>query len=109
MCPAWVRDIVKLDERTGVRVVPSGPGPDRVPGLLSDMTAVTHAGRESGCTVIVDTAPVMVANDAVDFLPSVDWVVLVVRLGRSTERSLKATMQSLELNHATVVGWCRKA
>lgn len=99
-----VRSIVKRDELTGVRVIPSGPGTDRVTGLLGDLAAVTSAGLESGCTVVIDTAPVMVANDAIDFLPFVDWVVVVVRLGRTTERSLRQTMASLELNNARVAG-----
>jgi Mrp family chromosome partitioning ATPase len=99
-----VRSIVKRDEKTGVRVIPSGPGTDRVTGLLDDLAAVTSAGLDSGCTVVIDTVPVMVANDAVDFLPLVDWVVVVVRLGKTTERSLRQTMASLELNAAKVVG-----
>lgn len=99
-----VRSIVKRDELTGVRVIPSGPGTDRVTGLLGDLSAVTSAGLESGCTVIIDTAPVMVANDAIDFLPFVDWVIVVVRLGKTTVRSLRQSMASLELNDARVAG-----
>jgi Mrp family chromosome partitioning ATPase/capsular polysaccharide biosynthesis protein len=99
-----VNTIVKRDDRTGVRVIPSGPGTDRVTGLLGDLSVVTKAGLQSGCTVLIDTAPVMVANDAIDFLPLVDWVVVVVRLGRSTERSLRQTIQNLELNEARVAG-----
>ena len=99
-----VRSIVKRDERTGVRVIPSGPGTDRVTGLLGDLSAVTAAGLESDCTVVIDTAPVMVANDAIDFLPLVDWVIVVVRLGRTTERSLRQTIATLELNDARIAG-----
>ncbi|MFN8016928.1 MAG: hypothetical protein U0P45_02260 [Acidimicrobiales bacterium] len=99
-----VRSIVKRDEKTGVRVIPSGPGTDRVTGLLDDLAAVTSAGLDSGCTVVIDTVPVMVANDAIDFLPLVDWVVVVVRLGKTTERSLRQTITSLELNAARIVG-----
>ena len=54
--------------------------------------------------VIVDTPPVMVANDATDFLAATDWVVVVVRVGRSTERSIKQMMATLSLNQALVVG-----
>ena len=99
-----VRSIVKRDERTGVRVIPSGPGTDRVTGLIGDLSAVTAAGLETDCTVVIDTAPVMVANDAIDFLPLVDWVIIVVRLGRTTERSLRQTIATLELNDAHIAG-----
>ncbi|CAN5651728.1 hypothetical protein BH10ACT1_BH10ACT1_07940 [soil metagenome] len=97
-------EIVKTDPVTGVSVVPSGPAIDRVTGLLGDLTAVTAAGQAAGRVVLVDTAPVMVANDATDFLIAVDWVVVVVRVGRSTARSIKQMMQTLNLNEAKVVG-----
>ncbi|MCU1497337.1 MAG: lipopolysaccharide biosynthesis protein [Acidimicrobiales bacterium] len=99
-----VSGIVTRDEKTGVRVIPSGPGTDRVTGMLGDLAAVTEAGLEAGCTVILDTAPIMVANDAIDFLPLVDWVVVVIRLGVTTERSLRQTVQSLLLNDANIAG-----
>lgn len=97
-------EIVKTDPLTGVSVVPSGPRIDRVTGVLQDMIAVASAGQEAGRVVIVDTPPVMVANDATDFLAAVDWVVVVVRVGRSTERSVKQMMTTLNLNEAKVVG-----
>lgn len=99
-----MRQIVIRDDLTGVRVVPSGPGTDRVTGLLGDVAVVSNAARSAGCTVVVDTAPLMVANDAIDFLPLVDWVVVVVRLGRTTERALRQTVSSLELNEAKIAG-----
>lgn len=97
-------EIVRIDPLTGVSVIPSGPAVDRVTGLLGDLTAVTLAGQQSDRVVLVDTAPVMVANDATDFLIAVDWVVVVVRVGRSTQRAVRQMMQTLRLNEANVVG-----
>ncbi len=97
-------EIVKHDPVTGVSVVPSGPAVNRVAGLLGDLSAITEAGRSTGRVVLVDTAPVMVANDATDFLVAVDWVVVVVRVGKSTERAVRQMMQTLRLNDAVVVG-----
>jgi capsular exopolysaccharide synthesis family protein len=97
-------EIVKTDPVTGVSVVPSGPAVDRITGLLSDLTVITRAARDAGRVVIVDTPPVMVANDATDFLSATDWVVVVVRVGRSTERAVKQMMTTLNLNEAKVVG-----
>lgn len=99
-----VTQIVKRDPETGVRVIPSGPGTDRVTGLLGDLSIVTEAALQSGCTVVLDTAPVMVANDALDYLPLVDWVIVVVRLGSTTQRALTQTIQSLHLNEANIAG-----
>jgi capsular exopolysaccharide synthesis family protein len=97
-------EIGKLDPMSGITVVPSGPAIDRVTGLLNDLTAVTDACRSSDRVVVVDTAPVMVANDAIDFLVAVDWVVVVVRVGRSTQRSVKQMVKALNLNEAKIVG-----
>lgn len=97
-------EIVTRDLVTGVSVVASGPSIDRVTGLVTDLTVITEAGQKAGRVVLVDTAPVMVANDAVDFLQAVDWVLVVVRIGRSTERAVKQMMKTLNLNEARVVG-----
>lgn len=97
-------EIVATDPTTRVSVVPAGPAVDRVTGLLGDLAAVTGAAREAGRVTLVDTAPVMIANDAVDFLVTVDWVIVVIRVGRSTERAVRQMMQSLALNNANVVG-----
>ena len=96
--------ILKRDEVSGVSIIPSAPAVDGVAGLLGDLSAVTDAARAVGRVVLVDTPPVMVANDATDFLVAIDWVVVVVRVGRSTARSIKQTMQTLRLNRAKVVG-----
>jgi Mrp family chromosome partitioning ATPase/capsular polysaccharide biosynthesis protein len=97
-------EIVKQDWTTGVSVVASGPAIDRVTGLLGDLKALAEAGQSSGRVVLIDTPPVMVANDAIDFLVAVDWVVVVLRVGRSTQRSVKQMVETLRLNEATIAG-----
>ncbi|HEX2575422.1 MAG TPA: hypothetical protein VHK88_03675, partial [Aquihabitans sp.] len=101
---ASVAEIVTRDPVSGVNVVPSGPAVDRVTGLLSRLATITRAGQRAGRPVVVDSAPLMVANDTVDYLSCVDWVIVVVRLGRSTERSIKQTIATLRLNEADIVG-----
>lgn len=97
-------EIVKKDPTTGVSMVPSGPAVDRVTGLVEDIAVIAKAANRSGRPVLVDTPPVLVANDATDFLSAVDWVVLVVRIGSSTRRSVAQTVQTLRLNRAEIVG-----
>ena len=46
----------------------------------------------------------LVANDALEFLPAVDWVVVVVKVGHTTERSLRKMMQALRLTEPAVAG-----
>lgn len=96
--------IVRQDPRSGVTVVPSGPSVDQVNGVMRDLITVSEVAQSSGQVVIVDTAPVRVANDAIDFLSAVDWVVVVVKAGKSTARSVKQMMHTLEMNGAQVVG-----
>ncbi|WCO65862.1 CpsD/CapB family tyrosine-protein kinase [Iamia majanohamensis] len=97
-------DVVVRDPETGALVVPSGPSTSRITGLLNDLHHLGRAAQQGGRPTIIDSPPIVVANDAVDFLPCVDWVVVVVRAGRTTERSVKAAMQQLELNDARVIG-----
>lgn len=102
--PEAMSRVVRTDPVTGVRVVPSGPAVQRLAGLLPQFGAITEAARRAGSVVIVDSAPVMVANDPIDMLPAVDWVIVVVRMGRSPERSVKRMMSALRLADAHVAG-----
>lgn len=97
-------EIVKRDPVTGVSLVPGGPVVDRVTGLVEDIDLIARTANETGRVVLLDTPPVMVANDATDFLGAADWVVLVVRAGRTTERALIRTVRALGLNRAEVAG-----
>lgn len=96
--------IVRQDPVSGVTLVPSGPSVDQVNDVMRDLIAVSEVAQSSGQVVILDTAPVRVANDAIDFLVAVDWVVLVVKAGKSTARSVNQMMHTLRMNGAEVVG-----
>ena len=96
--------VVRRDPVTGVTVVPSGPSVENVSDVMGDLMAISEVAQASGQVVVLDTAPVRVANDAVDFLAAVDWVVVVVQAGRSTTRSVQQMMHTLRLNGAEVVG-----
>jgi hypothetical protein len=45
-----------------------------------------------------------VSNDPIDLLASVDEVILVVRAGRTTVKSIEDTMGLLEMHHAPILG-----
>lgn len=96
--------IVQQDPVSGVTLVPSGPSVDQVNDVMRDLTAVSEVAQSSGQVVILDTAPVRVANDAIDFLVAVDWVIVVVKAGKSTARSVHQMMHTLRMNGAQVVG-----
>ena len=96
--------IVRHDPVSGVTLVPSGPSVDSVTSVTRDLSALTQVAQSADQVVILDTAPVRVANDAIDFLPTVDWVIVVVKAGKSTARSVKQMMHSLRMNGAEIVG-----
>ena len=57
-----------------------------------------------GGTVLIDSSPLRVSNDPIDLLAAVDEVILVVRAGRTTVKSLEDTMELLEMHHAPTLG-----
>jgi len=101
---ASVAEVMARDEVSGVSVIPSGHSTANVTRIVPKLTAITRAGQRSDRPVIVDSAPVMVANDSIDYLAAVDWVIMVVRVGRSTERAVRKAVAALRLNKAEIVG-----
>ena len=64
---------------------------------------VTQAASQNA-TVIIDTSPLNASSDALDLLPVVDHVIMVVRSGRSTEDDLVQSIDALERVGADVMG-----
>jgi Mrp family chromosome partitioning ATPase len=64
---------------------------------------VTQAASQNA-TVIIDTSPLNASSDALDLLPVVDHVIMVVRSGRSTEDDLVESIDALERVGADVMG-----
>jgi polysaccharide biosynthesis transport protein len=54
--------------------------------------------------VVLDTAPVMAADDVTSLAPHVDGVVFVVRAGQSSARVARAALDLLYLRHVRVLG-----
>ena len=54
--------------------------------------------------MIIDTSPLNASSDALDLLPVVDHVIMVVRSGRSTETDLVESIDALERVGADVMG-----
>jgi Mrp family chromosome partitioning ATPase len=103
-------------EPTPATVVPSG---------LANLSIVTNVARDPGAKparavaaqralvewarmrydiVLLDTAPLLVTNDAVDLLAVVDIVTVVVRHGSTKSGDLERARALLERHRARVVG-----
>lgn len=67
----------------GVRLIPSGPPVENPVPLLGHAGALIEAARGLADFVLVDTPPLLVANDAADLARSADGVLLVSRAGKT--------------------------
>lgn len=85
-------------------VAPSGAAGREVVGLVDAATELISAAVAEGATVLVDTSPIEVANDAIDMLPVVDAVMVLVRSGSTTRRSLLNAVEVLEQHGANIMG-----
>lgn len=85
-------------------VAASGPPTAEVTARIQAAKEVAAEAATRGGTVIIDTSPLRVSNDPIDLLAAVDEVILVVRAGRTTVRSIEDTMDLLAVHHAPVLG-----
>jgi capsular exopolysaccharide synthesis family protein len=75
-------DVVRRSGVRGVRVATGGRVQAGPAALLSRSGELIDAARQLADVVIVDSAPLLSANDARDLIPHVDSVVVVGRSGR---------------------------
>lgn len=97
-------DLITRDPETGVQFLPSGRPTPHYSGALDDARAVVRAASAAGRVVVLDTAPVLVASETAELAAVVDYVVLVVRAGKTTVRSVTEAVTTLRLNHTEITG-----
>lgn len=93
------------DERGWLRIVPSGghergarvARSPRIPGLLANL-------GEDADLVILDTPPALATVEMAELAPYVDFVLVVVRHGRVTRRSLQTLSRQAEGWRSEIVG-----
>jgi Mrp family chromosome partitioning ATPase len=99
-----IDDIVQPFGIDHLYIAPSGPPTHEVEGRLAAAKEVSAEAAARGATVLLDSSPLRVSNDPIDLLASVDEVILVVRAGRTTVKSIEDTMSILEMHHAPTLG-----
>ena len=72
--------------------------------IITKQRSVIESARDRYDVVLIDTAPVLATNDAIDLLDLVDDVVLVVRAGKSTLQGADRAAEMLERRRAHVLG-----
>jgi capsular exopolysaccharide synthesis family protein len=72
--------------------------------LLAAHLPAIAAARVLADVVLIDSPPVLAANDATELLPVVDGVLLVARLGRTRRNAAHSAANLLESLNAPIVG-----
>lgn len=99
-----VDEVVQATGIDHLWIAAAGPPTHEVGGRLAAAREVAAEAAARGGTVLVDSSPLRVSNDPIDLLQAVDEVILVVRAGRSTVKSIEDTIQLLDMHHAPVLG-----
>lgn len=99
-----VDDVVHTTRFESLYVAPAGRGTREVAGSIEAAKEIAQVAVERGATVLIDSSPIQAANDTVDLLPVVDYVILVVRSGRSTEASILEVVDTLQRMEAKILG-----
>jgi Mrp family chromosome partitioning ATPase len=71
---------------------------------LIDLRLLLEQLRGSYDLIVIDTAPVLILEDANWLSPFVDAILLVARFGRTTERELVGAVSRLNINRAPLIG-----
>ena len=104
--PAKWRDAVKLTRTPGLSLLPRGsllgnPGENFLKRATNQLLAEMYAIYDY---VIIDTAPVMVADDTTTLAPKIDATLFVVRYGSSSTRTSRKALELLHRRQANVLG-----
>lgn len=99
-----IDDVVRRTRFDGLYVASSGKPTREVTGVFDAIGEIAVEATRRGATVIIDSSPLLAANDTIDILPYVDYVLLIVRAGRSTERSVIDSLETIQRMGSKILG-----
>ncbi|WP_314687223.1 polysaccharide biosynthesis tyrosine autokinase [uncultured Bifidobacterium sp.] len=104
---ATPRDVVQPYWKPNLHILPAGKRPANASILLNSdiMRELIEQALKQYDYVIIDTAPMTVANEATVFGRIADGVVMVVGRGVADKKDLKATVESLKTAEVPVFGF----
>jgi len=97
-------DIIQVTDTPGLFMVSSGAPTRRTVPSNAVVEQLIGEARRADTNVVIDTAPILVANDSTDLLHLVDHVVVVVRSGKTASRAAQEALAVLERHEAKVAG-----
>ena len=77
-------DVAQDTKVPGVRVIAAGSRVANPGRLLARAADLVREARSLADFVLIDTAPTLIVNDAIDFMPEVDCVIPVLKSGSTT-------------------------
>lgn len=99
-----LRQLVRDTRIDGVRLLPSGSPTQQPAVLLQSIGGLLSAARARYDFTIVDSAPLLVANDAAELAQASDHVLLLARAGRTTVDSAQRAADVLDQLGVDVLG-----
>ncbi len=98
--------MIRATDISNLWVIPSGRTPDNPAEVLASrrLPQALEALGEQFSHIIFDTSPLCGISDALNLVPRVDGVVLVLRHGRSDRSLAQDIVQRLTLMRANVLG-----
>ena len=87
-----------------LRLVTAGNALDRPVALPTKMAGLIQEARGFADVVIIDAAPLLTANEAIDLMPYVDSVLVVCRSGRTTRDQAHRSVELLGRMRVPVSG-----
>lgn len=102
--PGGVADALRPTSLRGVSLITSGTSSRTPAAMLSKLGDVLAQTRDKADVVLIDAAPLLVANDATDIVPHVDSVILVTQAGRTSAAQAERAVDLLSLLVVPVLG-----
>ncbi|MEY2567255.1 MAG: hypothetical protein QOE35_1784 [Actinomycetota bacterium] len=102
--PMNLEKLARSTSVPGVRLITAGQSVDRPSELFPLATELVAGARRLADVVILDTAPILAINDALDVVPIVDQVVLVARGGKTSYPSAELAAERLRRVGAPLQG-----
>lgn len=99
-----IDDVAQQGPVDGLFVVASGRPAPLTTELVAAVGEVVREATSRGATVLVDSSPILATADAMELLPLVDHVIMVVRNGRTTRREALEGLEMLRQRDARVLG-----
>lgn len=88
----------------GVSLLPSGSPVDNPARLLTETAALVEAARAQYDFIVIDTPPLLVANDATELAGVADMVILVAKANRTSRDAARRATEVLRRIGAPLLG-----